>query len=147
MIQNQCWFSLFKDFQSESFLYYPTRVQSAPSSTIIWHYQPQWTAAAIGTASDHGTVIVESAESEITYLHIAIRNKRKWASGAPRSPPGDWPVVLLVIPVILVARVPARAPARVGPPRTSLAHISCAIARCIDLRRDTEPLRPALDHW
>lgn len=44
-------------------------------------------------------------------------------------------VVLFVIPVVLVARVPARAPARVGPSRAPLAHACCAIPHRIDPRR------------
>lgn len=48
---------------------------------------------------------------------------------------GNRPVVLLVVPVVLVARVPARAPARIGPSRAPLAHISCAIPQRIDRRR------------
>lgn len=45
---------------------------------------------------------------------------------------GHVPVVLLVIPVLLVARVPARTAARKRPPRAPLTHAGCAIAAVID---------------
>lgn len=53
-------------------------------------------------------------------------------------------VVLLVVPVVLVARVPTGAPARVGPPRAALAHVRCAIAPGrIDPRRQSWRARAA----
>jgi hypothetical protein len=41
------------------------------------------------------------------------------------------PVVLFVVPVVFVAGVPARAPARVRPPRASLTHARCAIPQAL----------------
>lgn len=57
---------------------------------------------------------------------------------------GNLPIVVFVIPIFLVARVPPRASAGVGPSRPSLAHSSCAIPR---LYRSALTAGPLPDTW
>lgn len=70
-----------------------------------------------------GTCLDLSVKSAVTPHMCDILS---WAEHAAEGG-GPLPVVLVVVPVVLVARVPARAAARVRPPRPSLAHIRCAI--------------------